>query len=192
MSNENKSLSLPLALISDRFYGVRSEVQGFVERMYTLDRQLRNLLGNFKQCMGGTPSNESDLVLPIRAYNAASLLIDALDSLYPEGDDDRLCDLRGYSYSLASAAESLINKVGDSELKLRLFACPKCGHEIQMYTYDDTEDTRLTQSGLFIPDEDDLYKTKDEKFINTKAVYEFMHVSHLCDGCWQHFVCKGE
>lgn len=192
MSNEKKEL--PLSLLSDRFYGIRDEAHSIAVRMRatTFDRQLSKLLANFMQCMGGVPSSEDDLVLPIRAYNAASLFADALDSLYPDSEDDSVCELMEYADAITGTAGCVINRVGDPELKLRWFACPKCGHEIQMYTYDDTEDTRLTPSGLLIPDESDGYKTKDEKFINTKAVYEFMHVSHLCDGCWQHFVCEGE
>ena len=108
----------------------------------------------------------------IREFNAVSLVMmaecDGAETI-PERMINRL-------HELALISRSIIELEKPEGLQLRCFKCSRCGDEIQLYAFADTEDTRL----------------RDSDNINTKAVNEFMYKSHICDVCWQKFVYTGK
>ena len=187
MSNENKEL--PLSLLLERCTYVVHEAHSLASRYYSITSNvlLRHLLDSFVK---GTdlPDYWPDFSLEnaISAYNSASLFADAIDSYWPDSDDTHILELREHADTVMCATMAYIDKVGKQGLQLRVFTCSKCGHEVQLYTYYDKEDDCATPSGLIIP------KNYGKDAVNTTRVYEFMHESHLCDGCWQYFVCEGE
>lgn len=192
MSNEKKSSSLPLALLGERLAFAMSEAH-FLASKYsyiTHDKMLNSLLESFIYGTDHMPHVKLRLEDAVRAHNVASLFDLAATHHYPDTDDEprdkHVDELLDCADAVTVAAAAYIDKVGDKELKYLWFTCSRCGREFPLYSYYDIHEEKHTESGLFIPEE----YNKDK--INTAAVYELMHGSHICDGCWQHFVCKGE
>lgn len=192
MSNENKALPLPLPLLRDRLESLMSEAYLLASRYsnITYDKLLKKLIVSFKEGMDRFPHAEFELKDAVRAHNASSLLEFVIVDHYPSTDDTQrdkhVEEIYDCANAVTEAAMAYIDKVGDKELKYLWFTCSRCGREFPLYSYYDIHEEKRTESGLIIPEE----YNKDK--INTAAVYELMHGSHICDGCWQHFVCKGE
>lgn len=125
------------------------------------------------------PSVDHDtLTQTIWYHNLATLIWDCFsDETIPSG---AMAELDSIYAQIRQVAEILIDRMQPEGLQLRWFTCAECGHEMQLYTYSDIEDTRLSTGNE---------KDKDN---NARCVYEFMHKSHLCRYCWSKFIVKGE
>lgn len=108
-----------------------------------------------------------ELKSAVRVYNAIELCYADIEDIAPLG-----CEIVGTVDWLASLSERIIRSSNSNELAARWFACPRCGKEVRLYTYDDIEDTRYARSNA------------RDRECNSNAVYEFMHISHLCHKCW--------
>lgn len=114
----------------------------------------------------------------IRYHNLATLIWDCFsDETIPSG---AMAELDSIYAQIRHVTEILIDRMQPEGLQLRWFTCAECGHEMQLYTYSDIEDTRLSTGNE---------KDKDN---NARCVYEFMHKSHLCEYCWSKFIVRGE
>lgn len=104
---------------------------------------------------------DNELYGAIAVYNALSLF-----DMSPNKDQ---CLSSCSPVFLLSDAEKELNSaiekhVHAGKLSLEWLACERCGKSNPFFTYG--KDT--------------------DRDINTPAVFEFMHLSHMCDGCWQN------
>lgn len=120
------------------------------------------------------PSFDDTVKKTVWYYNSAKLVWDS----FP--DYENMSELESVFDQILTVSEILLDRMKPEGLQLRWFTCPECGHEIQMYTYSDIEDTRLSTGN------------EKDKNSNPAFVYEFMHMSHLCADCWYKFIVKGE
>lgn len=185
-----EEITLPLELLTQRFNLLNSKAAAESRRLYHAsafkDDANNRVCHNFDEM--GTPDGNV-LHSAIRAYNASEMLQLSLD--LPEIDDkpetyvesEKGEELYSLTTSLQEVSEEIIRRTNNGEqgvAQLRWFACPKCGRELELYTFFDGDDTGLSVGCVI------------DARINTQAVYEFMHKSHLCDECWQTYVTTGE
>lgn len=111
-------------------------------------------------------------------HNLTALVWDSLIDY--ECDCENLERLDVLCSEIVQITEILLKRNPKEGLQLRWFTCSECGHEMQLYTYSEIEDTRLSTGN-----------EKDSRS-NAKCVYEFMHKSHLCTYCWNKFIVEGK